>query len=81
MNTNYDKIKWKLLGTYLQLQKVYGKDVNIFKCPCCRADVILYRRKGLIKLKCQRCNYENITKANELFKTNENIISNVFKNC
>ena len=77
---NYDKIKWNVLGIYNIKQKVYGKKVNIFRCPICRTNVILYRRKGLLKISCQKCDYENIKKVKDFFKTSEDKILDSFNN-
>jgi len=65
------KIKWEFLGKHSVNMKVYGKMVNHFRCPICRSDVILYRRKGLLKTNCSECSWNNISKINDMLKTRE----------
>jgi len=58
---NYDKIIFQYLGKYKIQSNVYGKQkLYVMNCPSCRHDTTFYRRKGLLKIKCDFCTWECI---------------------
>lgn len=73
-----DKIKWEFLGKHSVEIKSFGKAFNNFKCPICRSDLTLYRRKSLLKTKCNKCAWQNVSKVNDMLKTREEDISKNF---
>lgn len=60
---NIDKIKFKEIGFYYEPKKVFGKITNSFRCPKCRNELKVYKRKGLIKIECPNCFFSNVKKS------------------
>lgn len=63
---NYDKITFQRLGKFRRAYNIKGKlRAFVMKCPICKAETTFYRRKGVLKIKCDRCPYEMITKISK----------------
>ena len=62
IKNNYDKIKFEWLGKCRRTTIVYGKyKTYVLRCPICKSETTFFRRKGMLKIKCDKCPYEMIT--------------------
>jgi ribosomal protein L37AE/L43A len=65
-------IEFTMLGKYRRTVNMYGKITHsVFKCPVCRSETTFYRRKGVLRIRCDNCPYENITSLSEWIKNSE----------
>lgn len=70
--SRYDEIKnFKCIGKYFEPHKMFNKEINLIKCPSCRGEITFFKRKGILKLKCDNCSYQTIIKAKDWNKRTE----------
>lgn len=55
---NIEKIHFEYLGKF---RIDWGpKVISVMKCPICKNETTFFRRKGLLKIKCDNCPFETI---------------------
>lgn len=66
---NIKKIHFERLGKFRMELFVYGRHVvSVMRCPSCKRETTFFRRKGLLKIKCDYCSFESIMSLGDWIK-------------